>query len=145
MAAQELVVARTTVATTVPMTVAETLPFIRESEKIFSAEELDELRNHAAQFRELGRVIPDTGGLRKIRWSIEGNNKGKSHGARIIYFFGGDHMPLYLIAVYPKSKAVTLSGPAKKAAKKFVQELKAAHDPEQRRRNLRVISGKRKG
>lgn len=107
----------------IPMTVAETGPFIREAEKIFSSGELDELRNHAAQFRELGTVIRETGGLRKLRWCTD-NNKGKSHGARIIYYYGGDHMPLYLVAVYAKSKKVTFTGPEKKAARKLVEALK---------------------
>jgi hypothetical protein len=85
-------------------------------------------------------LIEDTGGLRKLRWATD-NNKGKSHGARIIYYYGGDHIPLYLIAVYEKSKRVTLSGPAKKAARKLIAEFKRQFDPRLRRQNLRVITG----
>ncbi|NJO33482.1 MAG: addiction module toxin RelE [Rhodospirillales bacterium] len=124
----------------IPVSVAEMPSFTREAKKLFDAEELERLRDHAAMFRELGPVMRDTGGLRKLRWATD-NNKGKSHGARIVYFYGGDHMPLYLIAVYPKSKKATLSGAEKKAAKKMVEALKRAYDPEQRRRSLRVVSG----
>jgi hypothetical protein len=31
-----------------------------------------------------GVVIPESGGLRKVRWALEG--KGKSGGMRVIYF-----------------------------------------------------------
>jgi hypothetical protein len=123
----------------VPITVADTASFTREAQKLFSDGELEDLRDHVSQFRELGKVIRDTGGLRKLRWATD-NNRGKSHGARIIYYYGGEHMPLYLIAVYAKSRAVTLSGPEKKAATKLVAALKKRFEPENRRRNLRVVA-----
>lgn len=121
-----------------PVAVSETAPFTREALKLFTENELEELRNHAALFRELGAVIKDTGGLRKLRWATD-NNKGKSHGARIIYYYGGDHMPVCLIAVYAKSRAVTLSGPAKRAARKMVETLKKQYAPESRRQRLTVV------
>jgi hypothetical protein len=124
----------------VPIAVAEMPSFTREAEKIFAADELERLRNHAAQFRELGPVMKETGGLRKTRWAAD-NNKGKSHGARIIYYYGGDHMPLYLIAVYPKSKKANLSHAEKRAARKLVAALKKEFEPEARRRKLKVVTG----
>jgi hypothetical protein len=126
--------------TKVPIAVAEMPSFTREARKIFAEDELERLRNHAALFRELGPVMKDTGGLRKTRWATD-NNKGKSHGARIIYYYGGDHMPLYLIAVYPKSKRAILGAAAKKAARKLVEALKRGYEPEARRRQLRLVTG----
>ena len=127
----------------IPIVVAETGPFLREARKIFDETELEILRDHAALFRELGQLIRETGGLRKTRWATA-NNKGKSHGARIIYYYGGDHMPLYLIAVYPKSKRVTLSNAAKKAARKLVATLKKEFEPTNRRGHLRLVAGSQK-
>jgi mRNA-degrading endonuclease RelE of RelBE toxin-antitoxin system len=34
---------------------------------------------------ESGKIIPGSGGLRKLRWAMAG--KGKSGGLRIIYYF----------------------------------------------------------
>ena len=127
----------------VPIVVAETEPFLREARKLFDEAELEKLRDHAALFRELGQLIKETGGLRKTRWATN-NNKGKSHGARIIYYYGGDHMPLYLIAVYPKSKRATLSNAAKKAARKLVATLKKEFEPKSRKGHLRLVTGSQK-
>lgn len=124
----------------IPVAIAEMPSFTREARALFDDAELEELRCHAALFRELGSVVRETGGLRKLRWATD-NNKGKSHGARIIYYYGGDHMPLYLIAVYGKSKKVSLSAAERKAARKLVEALKRQYDPERRRRQLRVVSG----
>lgn len=125
-----------------PITVSETESFIRESRKIFTEVEIEELITHAAQFRELGSVIRETAGVRKLRWATD-NNKGKSHGSRIIYYYGGDHMPVYLIACYAKNKKVTLSSAEKKAVRKFVEALKKCHEPQRRRQSLKLLQGKR--
>ncbi len=122
-----------------PITIVDAVSFTREAEKIFSKDELEDLRDHIAQFRELGDVIKNTGGLRKIRWAAP-NNRGKSHGARIIYLYGGDHMPVYLIACYAKSKKATLSGPEKKAARKLVSALKAEHKEDSLKEERKLIS-----
>ncbi|HEX8706768.1 MAG TPA: hypothetical protein VF723_00780, partial [Pyrinomonadaceae bacterium] len=34
---------------------------------------------------DLGKIIPGSGGLRKLRWALPG--RGKSSGARIIYYW----------------------------------------------------------
>ena len=34
---------------------------------------------------EVGKVVPGSGGVRKVRWAIAG--KGKSGGVRVIYYF----------------------------------------------------------
>ena len=54
-----------------------------------------------------GTVIPATGGIRKIRWAIEG--RGKRGGARIIYFFHNLDMPLFLLTAYAKNQREDLS------------------------------------
>jgi mRNA-degrading endonuclease RelE of RelBE toxin-antitoxin system len=42
--------------------------------------------------------------LYKIRLAIESKNKGKSAGARIIYFFIDDDNEIYLIHIFDKSQ-----------------------------------------
>ena len=47
---------------------------------------------------EAGDVIPDTGGVRKVRWTRAGS--GKRGGTRVIYFYYDAGRPLYLLLVY---------------------------------------------
>jgi hypothetical protein len=54
-----------------------------------------------------GDVIPGSGGARKLRFS--GRGKGKSGGYRVITFYGGDDIPIFLIAVFAKGDRVNLS------------------------------------
>lgn len=83
------------------LTVAETSLFIRQAEKIWSEEERRLLVDHIARNPEAGVVIPDTGGVRKMRWGRQGS--GKRGGARVIYFYHQADMPLYLLLAYAKA------------------------------------------
>jgi len=55
----------------------------------------------------LGELIVGTGGCRKFR--LAGRGKGKSGGYRVITFFGGVHMPVYLLTVFSKGERANLS------------------------------------
>jgi hypothetical protein len=54
-----------------------------------------------------GVIIPGTGGARKIRFA--GRGKGKSGGYRVITFYGGEDVPLFLLNVFAKGDKVDLS------------------------------------
>jgi len=54
-----------------------------------------------------GDVIPGSGGVRKVRWGLEG--RGKRGGARVIYFFHDMEMPLYLMTAYAKNERENVS------------------------------------
>ena len=46
--------------------------------------------------------MPGTGGYRKLRFARPG--MGKRGGARVIYLYGGENLPIFLITVYAKSE-----------------------------------------
>ena len=73
-------------------TVAETPTFTRQADKLFSEEERKELIDYLADHPAAGDEIPGTGGVRKLRFAASG--RGKRGGARVIYFYGGEHMPI---------------------------------------------------
>jgi hypothetical protein len=95
------------VATQPPVTVVETPEFISRAKRLLAEEERDELIGYLAHNPKAGDVVPGAGGIRKIRWRLEG--RGKRGGARVIYFFHDVSVPLFLLTVFPKNERVDLS------------------------------------
>jgi hypothetical protein len=54
-----------------------------------------------------GDLIAGTGGVRKLRWGLEG--RGKRGGARVIYFYHSAGMPLFALTAFAKSERDDLS------------------------------------
>jgi hypothetical protein len=54
-----------------------------------------------------GDLIPGTGGVRKLRWGLEG--RGKRGGARVIYFHHSAGMPLFALTAFAKNERADLS------------------------------------
>jgi len=54
-----------------------------------------------------GTVLPGTGGARKFRYRARG--KGKSGGYRVITFFSGRDMPVFLVDIFAKGDKLNLS------------------------------------
>ena len=54
-----------------------------------------------------GDVMEGTGGCRKLRFA--GKGKGKSGGYRTIHYFGGDDVPVLLLALINKGEVANLS------------------------------------
>jgi len=83
-------------------TVVELPEFIRCAKKIkMSDEERAGIVDWIAANPEAGEEITGTGGMRKVRFAAKG--KGKSGGYRVITFFSGVNIPVFLITIYPKS------------------------------------------
>lgn len=56
---------------------------------------------------QAGDVMPGCGGARKLRFAKPGT--GKSGGYRVITYFGGMNMPVFLLTVFGKNERVNLS------------------------------------
>ncbi len=67
----------------------------------------ENIKEHILKNPLAGNVIPGAGGMRKIRYAIEG--KGKSGGYRIIYYFYNEKNPILLMTIYSKSEIVNLT------------------------------------
>lgn len=89
------------------MEIAETSLFTKEIIKLLSDDEYKNLQNHLAEHPECGDIIKGSGGLRKLRWKVEG--RGKSGGIRNIYYYAKEKHLILMIFVYPKSKTSDLS------------------------------------
>lgn len=56
---------------------------------------------------QAGEVMPGCGGARKVRYKKPGT--GKSGGYRVITYFGGDTVPVFLLTVFGKNEKANLS------------------------------------
>jgi hypothetical protein len=89
------------------VTVVETPEFIDRAAKLMTDEDREALIAHVAANPTAGDLIPGTGGVRKVRWKLEG--RGKRGGARIIHFFHNADMPLFLLTAFAKNERTDLS------------------------------------
>jgi mRNA-degrading endonuclease RelE of RelBE toxin-antitoxin system len=88
-------------------TVVETPPYLADAERLFSLEERAAIVDTLSSDPQCGTVIPGTGGVRKLR--IAASGRGKRGGARVIYLFGGDDVPVFLLAVFAKNEKSDLT------------------------------------
>jgi hypothetical protein len=61
------------------------------------------------------------GGIRKVRFGF--GARGKSGGARIIYVFSGESLPVFVLAVFAKNEKADLSVAERNALAKVVTEM----------------------
>ena len=107
------------------LTVAETQSFMRQAESVWNEEEREAFIDYIARNPQAGDVIPDTGGIRKVRWGRQGS--GKRSGTRVIYFFYDRNAPIYLLMVYAKPARDDISPEAKKTLREFATRIKLAN------------------
>ncbi len=93
---------------TAPMTVVETPLFLRKAAALLSDDEREALVTFLATTPEAGDVIPEAGGVRKLRWAVRG--RGKRGGVRVIYFFHDEFFLVFLLTVYAKNQKANLTG-----------------------------------
>lgn len=87
-------------------TIIETPVFERTS-GFMKKEDKDRFIDYIARNPDAGDLIPNSGGIRKVRFAIEGG--GKSGGARIFTYYYDDENPVYLLAALKKSQKSDLS------------------------------------
>ena len=66
------------------ITIAEML-FIRQAAAVWTDDERAAFVDFIAANPKAGDLVPDTGGIRKVRWGRQGS--GKRGGVRVIYFY----------------------------------------------------------
>ena len=107
------------------MTVVETPTFLREAAALLTEMELTELVAFIATYPETGDLMAGTGGIRKLRWAARG--KGKRGGVRVIYYYHGLSIPLFLLEVYAKSEKDNLTKAERNEMTKLVRRLVAGY------------------
>ena len=104
-------------------TVIETESYLRHAKDAGMAE--DE-RNAAVDLvstdPDAGDVMQGTGGVRKAR--LAGRGKGKSGGYRIVWYFGGGDIPVFLLTVFGKGEKANLTQGERNAMRQVTAGLK---------------------
>jgi len=73
-----------------------------------------------------GDLIPDTGGLRKLRFADARRSKGKRGGLRVIYYWWDAGLQFWLFTLYDKGEMADLTPQQRKALKAMIKaELEA--------------------
>jgi hypothetical protein len=90
-----------------PVTVVETPEFIKAIRGLLDDVERASLVEYLATNPVAGDLIPGTGGVRKLRWALEG--RGKRGGARVIYYYHNTDVPLFALTAYAKNEQANLS------------------------------------
>lgn len=104
-------------------TVIETEAYLRAAKDAgMSAEEMTAAVDLVADNPEAGDVMQGTGGVRKAR--LAGRGKGKSGGYRIVYYFGGGDIPLFLLTVFGKGEKTNLTQGERNALRALTATLK---------------------
>jgi hypothetical protein len=100
-------------------TVVETPEFRKHAKRAgVTEEELNHMREFIARNPDVGREIEGTGGARKVRFA--GRGKGKSGGYRVITFFTGRNVPVFLLDIFTKGEKLSLSRTEKNTLKKLL-------------------------
>lgn len=92
--------------------------FESKARRLLGKSGFDALLEFLARRPKAGRIIQDTGGLRKVRFARSG--KGKSGGTRVIYYYHNEQKPILLLLIYAKADQENLTDAQKARLKKYV-------------------------
>ena len=88
--------------------VIETPDYLVDAKALgLTADERRSIVDFIAQTPDVGVEMKGTGGARKIRFA--GRGKGKSGGYRVVTFYAGEDMPVFLLSIFSKGERANLS------------------------------------
>lgn len=87
-------------------TVIETPVYSNKVSGILTEDERDAFAAFISANPMSGTVVPGSGGVRKVRWAQQG--RGKSGGARVIYYNRLANGEIWLLTIYAKGDRSTI-------------------------------------
>lgn len=86
----------------------ETRMFTRLADEYLGDEGLRALQEYLLEHPESGDLIRESGGVRKVRWSLPG--RGKRGGIRVIYYLRSRQGEIWLLTLYAKNVKDSIPG-----------------------------------
>lgn len=108
-------------------TVIETPEFIKQAKNCLDDQERENFISYIAKNPLDGDLIQGTGGVRKIRWQSD-RHKGKRSGARIIYYYHNEDIPIFLFTAYKKNQKEDLTETEKTILHKIIKLIVAEYE-----------------
>jgi len=102
------------------MVIKETPIFTKQIQGLVSDDEYAEFQNDLIENPELGDIIKKSGGIRKVRMAA--NGKGKSGGARVLYYWIKDEDQIFMLLAYSKSDMENITDTQLQVLNKIVTE-----------------------
>jgi mRNA-degrading endonuclease RelE of RelBE toxin-antitoxin system len=87
---------------------------------LLEEEEYRRLQTVLVTHLEIGKIIPGSGGLRKLRWGAQG--RGKRGGVRVIYYWVVKQDRILMLLMYGKNEQDDLTADQLKVLRKIVEE-----------------------
>ena len=97
--------------------------FSRRADALLSSAERFDLISVLAGTPFAGGLVPDPGGIRKVRFA--GGGRGKRGGFRVIYYVSGTDMPVLALLIYGKNEQVNPTAEQRRAMAAVVAGLNA--------------------
>ena len=101
------------------MVIIETQIFTKQIKKLMGDDDYRLLQETLVNRPDMGSIIKNSGGLRKVRWSLDG--RGKSGGARVIYYWMNADEQIYMLLAYPKNEQENLTDEQLNMLKRIVE------------------------
>jgi hypothetical protein len=99
----------------------ETPTFTHLIATLLDDDEYSKLQDELVKRPDVGDLIKDAGGIRKLRWKRAGT--GKRGGLRVIYYWLTEDAQIFMLVVYPKNLKDNLTDKETALLRKLVKEI----------------------
>ncbi len=97
----------------------ETPTFTKRLKEMLTDDSHSAFQRELAVWPDMGDVIEDTGGTRKVRVASSGHSK--RGGSRVIYYHFPSASQIALLLIYPKNEKDDLSADERKVLKQIIE------------------------
>jgi hypothetical protein len=87
--------------------------------------EVEDLVSYIAANPEAGKIMAETGGIRKLRWRAPG--RGKRGGLRAVYYYHNESLPVFLLNIFTKNEKANLTRAERNEMKRLLPRLIAGY------------------
>ena len=107
-------------------TIVELPAFERYRARYLDDDSFRVLQNHLIRQPTAGDLIPDTGGLRKLRFADARRGKGRRGGLRVIYYWWEAGSQIWLFTLFDKNEMTDLTPRQRRTIKQMIKSELAA-------------------